>query len=696
MTGHRGRHRGHNRGRVGIVSGALIIIAGLVTVIGVRTATHLLAPAALAATAPVTAPGTDVSNLTGTVNWPDVKAAGMTFVGVMAFDGATVNNTNYATQVTGALGQGLYVMPYVVADPLPAKVATGTDQFNNAWPTISSVAGAPYTKGGQYLPIVLDLETQESVSSDPCYTLTTTAMLTWIKDFITAAKQKTGLTPAIYTTASWWKTCTGNSTAFGNDPSTTFGSVPLWVANYGVTAPAMPAGWPGYTFWQSSNSATLNGIPGLADLDQMEGAPAVITAKSGSSGSIQLRTLNSLAGQAVTYTATGLPAGTSLTAGGAFGWSASIPVGSYAITATPSAAAAAIPASVSFALHVHGTITVASSNRSSVAGAPVWFRLATSGPDQNVGATPTLRAAGLPPGLSMSPAGVITGWPSHPGTYKVTVSASDALGGTGSATFTWTVAAAADTGTAGPVRQFGGSGKCLDDPGSKTANGTVIDLSTCTGKSNQSWTTVQDGTLRVLGKCLGVVGDSKSSGARLQIVTCNSGDGGQLWQAATDGQLVNPQSAKCIDVPVASAANGTKPVIEPCANSTSQPNEHWLRPAAPVVSGIPGKCLAVSGSPVVPAGCANTASQHWQPRPDGTIRLAGKCLTAGGTTAGSVLWIGTCSGAAATKWKLITDGPIAVKLASAASGLCLTVPASGTRMIIAACAATPAGTWHVE
>lgn len=691
MTGHRGRHRSYTKGRVGIVSGALIIIAGLVIAVGLRTATHLLSPAALAATAPVTAPGTDVSNLTTVSSWPDVKSAGMTFVGILAVDGTGADpgyKTSYDSHVPGALGQGLFVMPYVVADPLQTKVPTGTQQFANAWSVISSVTSTPYAPGGQYLPIALDMEAQPTVTSDACYGLSQTQMKTWISQFMVAAAAQTHVTPVIYSNPNWWQTCIGSTNPFGANP--------LWIANYGVSTPTIPAGWPGYTFWQSSNSATLTGISGAADLDQMAGAPAVVTGAVGGSGTVVLHTLNSLAGQTVTYSAaTALPTGASLASDGVFRWSSSTPVGSYAITATPSATAAVIPAAVSFALHVHGTITVSAVNRSSVAGTPIWFRVATSGPDQNVGATPTLKATGLPSGLAMSSAGVITGWPSRPGSYQVAVTASDALGGTGSASFTWTVTAAANSGTAGPVRQLGGSGKCLDDPGSKTANGTVIDLSTCTGKSNQSWTTVQDGTLRVLGKCLGVVGDSKSSGARLQLVSCNSGDGGQLWQAATDSQLLNPQSGKCIDVPVASAANGTKPVIEPCANSTSQPNEHWLRPAAPVVSGVPGKCLAVSGSPVVVAGCANTASQHWQLQPDGTIRLAGKCLTEGGTTSGSILWIGTCSGSAATKWKLAASGPIAVKLTSAASGLCLTVPSSG-RLVIASCANTPAGTWHVE
>jgi hypothetical protein len=335
-------------------------------------------------------------------------------------------------------------------------------------------------------------------------------------------------------------------------------------------------------------------------------------------------------------------------------------------------------------------------NRTSTAGSPISLRVSTSGPDQNIGFTPTLRATGLPAGLSMTSAGVITGWPTKPGTYKVAVTAADGLGGAGSASFTWTVKAASDSGTAGPITQIGGSGKCLDDPAGKTANGTHVDLSSCTGKSSQRWTVVPDGTLSTGGKCLSTAGDSRSNGAKLVLETCNSTDGAQLWQAATDAQLVNPQSGKCLDVPAASAANGTQPVIEPCANSTSQPNEHWLRPGAAIASGQPGKCVALSGTAVVLATCANTAGQHWQQHADGTLRVNGKCMVEGGTTVRSILSVGSCSGAAATKWKLVSAGPIASELVNTASGLCASAPATGTRLVIAACANAPATTWHLE
>ena len=54
----------------------------------------------------------------------------------------------------------------------------------------------------------------------------------------------------------------------------------------------------------------------------------------------------------------------------------------------------------------------------------------------------TFSATGLPAGLVISAAGLITGTPTTAGANTVTVTANDGRGGTASATFSWTIAAA--------------------------------------------------------------------------------------------------------------------------------------------------------------------------------------------------------------------------------------------------------------
>ena len=56
----------------------------------------------------------------------------------------------------------------------------------------------------------------------------------------------------------------------------------------------------------------------------------------------------------------------------------------------------------------------------------------------------TFSATGLPAGLAISASGLVTGTPTTAGANTVTVTANDGRGGTASATFSWTIAAAPD------------------------------------------------------------------------------------------------------------------------------------------------------------------------------------------------------------------------------------------------------------
>jgi GH25 family lysozyme M1 (1,4-beta-N-acetylmuramidase) len=661
-----------------------MILAGL----AVPAATAI--PAAAAGT-PAPASGVDVSGLTtfssGTP-WTALAQAGNTFVGVKATEGNYYVNTAYGKDVAGATAAGLYVMPYVFANPYPGN-GTAVQQADYAWTNEISKASPAYSSSKLMLPLVLDIEADPYASSEPhgnqCYGLTQSALVTWIQQFLAEAKKKTNKTPIIYTAPSFWSACTGNSAAFSG--------YPLWLASYGVSNPGLLPGWNNLTFWQYTSGGTAAGIKGGTDLDYL--GPVLQVSRVGTKiAPVQLRTLNSLNGQAVSYGAGPVAPGLTVNAAGQITGTPTA-IGSYQVTVTPSTAGS-VPAAMTFTWDVHGTLAVNSpGNRTTAAGSPVSLRITATDQDGSK-YPPSFAASGLPAGLSMNSAGLITGWPSKPGTFSVRVSASDGLYATGSASFTWTVKAAPG-GVAGAVRQVGGSGKCLNDPQASMANGTLVNLWSCNGHTNQNWTTAQDGTLRVLGKCLDVAGESKSNGAKLQLWSCLPGDGAQQWQAGSYGQLVNPQSGKCLYVPVANAANGARPVLWTCANVSTQSNEHWNRPAASVLSGEPGKCLAAAGTAVDLAGCANVAAQHWTAGADGTFRLGGQCLTATGTTAGAALSTGSCNGAAATKWTLIPAGPIATEIAStAAPGLCVTVPPSGTALVTGTCAATQAATWHIE
>ncbi len=157
------------------------------------------------------------------------------------------------------------------------------------------------------------------------------------------------------------------------------------------------------------------------------------------------------------------------------------------------------------------------------------------------------------------------------------------------------------------------SGRCLDAPGGATGNGTRLQIYDCNGSAaqkfsatggapivgpgskcvdvaaddtggnasavqlwdcqssaiDQHWFHNSNGSLRTLGRCLDIVGNSSANGALVELWDCN-GIGGQNWQQQADGSLKNPQSGRCLDAPNGASANGTRLRIWDCNGSAAQ------------------------------------------------------------------------------------------------------------------------------
>ncbi|MDP9101394.1 MAG: hypothetical protein M3N21_04520 [Actinomycetota bacterium] len=183
------------------------------------------------------------------IDWAAVRNEGRSWAFVKATEGTTYTNPYFAGDWRGASAAGLYRGAYHYARP-SGTANSAQDQAHFFASTIGSQS-IPGT-----LPPIIDLEDSGGLSS--------AALVTWVTDFLTALQAATGRTPMLYTYPNFWHTQMADSTAFF--------TYPLWIANYGVSSP-QSLGWPHWTFWQYTSTATVNGIPspGATDVSYFNG-----------------------------------------------------------------------------------------------------------------------------------------------------------------------------------------------------------------------------------------------------------------------------------------------------------------------------------------------------------------------------------------------------------------------------------------
>jgi phosphatidylserine/phosphatidylglycerophosphate/cardiolipin synthase-like enzyme len=145
---------------------------------------------------------------------------------------------------------------------------------------------------------------------------------------------------------------------------------------------------------------------------------------------------------ALTFSATGLPAGLSISSASGLISGTPTTAGTSTVTLTAKDTTGATN-STSFTWTVTGaggdTVTVANpGSQTSTAGTAASLQISAS--DSASGQTLTYSATSLPAGLSINSAtGLISGTPTTAGTSSVTVTAKDTTGASGSTSFTWTV-----------------------------------------------------------------------------------------------------------------------------------------------------------------------------------------------------------------------------------------------------------------
>jgi GH25 family lysozyme M1 (1,4-beta-N-acetylmuramidase) len=186
--------------------------------------------------------GVDVSSHNRNVQWSTLKKNGSRFAYVKATEGTSYRNSYFAQQYNGSYRSGLIRGAYHFALPSNSSGAAQANYFASH--------GGGWSRDGKTLPGALDVEYNPYGSA--CYGKSQKGMVDWISDFVRTYKTRTGRDAVIYTSTTWWKTCTGNSGKFSR-------TNPLWVPSWRSSVGTLPGGWPFHTFWQYTSTGKTVG-----------------------------------------------------------------------------------------------------------------------------------------------------------------------------------------------------------------------------------------------------------------------------------------------------------------------------------------------------------------------------------------------------------------------------------------------------
>ncbi|KAK2742882.1 hypothetical protein FQN55_007666 [Onygenales sp. PD_40] len=216
---------------------------------------YTLSAAAIAASlgiASAQVQGFDISHWQETVDYAGAYASGARFVIIKATEGTSYIDPSFNTHYPGATDAGLIRGGYHFAQPASSSGSEQAEYF--------LAHGGGWSNDGITLPGMLDIEA--SPSGEQCYGLSAASMVAWIQEFVDTYHGNTGRYPMIYSSPSWWSSCTGDSSAFTE-------TCPLVMARWADSPGTPMGGWPFHTIWQYANTYEFGG-----DADQFNGDEA--------------------------------------------------------------------------------------------------------------------------------------------------------------------------------------------------------------------------------------------------------------------------------------------------------------------------------------------------------------------------------------------------------------------------------------
>lgn len=201
--------------------------------------------------------GIDVSKYQGNVNWEAVAAAGNTFAFARVSYGISSKDAFFAQNWSGMKSAGLMRGAYQF-------FRASQDPQAQAELMISMLGSL----GEGDLPPVIDIENNDGGQSA---SKVISGVATWIETVESALPDRQVI---IYTGTPFWRDTLGNPTQFNNQP--------LWLAQYtNAPTPTLPPAWNVWTFWQYSETGSVNGITGAVDLNRFNGDTSRLQALAG-------------------------------------------------------------------------------------------------------------------------------------------------------------------------------------------------------------------------------------------------------------------------------------------------------------------------------------------------------------------------------------------------------------------------------
>ena len=178
------------------------------------------------------------------INFNQVRKAGPQFVMIKATEGTTYVDPWFHADYPQITKAKLGVTPY-------HYWSTGSSATAQARFFISHLHKAGYTghRVGE-LPPMLDLEACPQTNS-----------VASIRAFMDKVEKEFGRRPILYTSKYMYESCIGSATGLGK--------YPLEVADYSASSPRMPVGWSSWKLWQYTETARVDGIPQLTDLERV-------------------------------------------------------------------------------------------------------------------------------------------------------------------------------------------------------------------------------------------------------------------------------------------------------------------------------------------------------------------------------------------------------------------------------------------